>query len=203
MSVLRSHVKASSEDFRRNRQHHEGLAADLRRRLEKVGKGGSDQAVKLHRDRGKFLARERIERLLDPDTPFLELSALAAGGMYDDEVPSAGIVTGVGRISGRECVIVANDATVKGGTYYPVTIKKHIRAQEIALENRMPAIYLVDSGGVFLPLQAEVFPDKEHFGRIFYNQAVMSAQGIPQVAAVLGMCTAGGAYVPEIGRAHV
>jgi len=203
MSVLRSHVKTSSEEFQRNRKHHEGLAADLRRRLEAAGKGGSEQAVALHRGRGKFLPRERIERLLDPDTPFLELSALAAGGMYGDEVPSAGIVTGVGRISGRECVIVANDATVKGGTYYPITIKKHIRAQEIALENRMPAIYLVDSGGVFLPLQAEVFPDKEHFGRIFYNQAVMSAEGIPQVAAVLGMCTAGGAYVPAMSDENV
>ena len=203
MSVLRSHLKTSSEEFQRNRKHHEGLAADLRRRLEAAGKGGSEQAVALHRGRGKLLPRERIERLLDPDTPFLELSALAAGGMYGDEVPSAGIVTGVGRVSGRECVIVANDATVKGGTYYPITIKKHIRAQEIALENRMPAIYLVDSGGVFLPLQAEVFPDKEHFGRIFYNQAVMSAEGIPQVAAVLGMCTAGGAYVPAMSDENV
>ncbi|HYR69321.1 MAG TPA: carboxyl transferase domain-containing protein, partial [Candidatus Dormibacteraeota bacterium] len=203
MSVLKSHLKPQSPEFQANRKHHQALASDLRQRLEAVRRGGSGQAVELHRSRGKLLARERIERLLDPDTPFLELSALAAGGLYDNEVPSAGIVTGVGVISGRECVIVANDATVKGGTYYPVTIKKHIRAQEIALENRMPAVYLVDSGGVFLPLQAEVFPDKEHFGRIFYNQAIMSARGIPQVAAVLGMCTAGGAYVPAMSDENV
>ena len=203
MSVLKSHLKPQSPEFQANRKHHQALAGELRQRVEAVRRGGSEQAVALHRSRGKLLPRERIERLLDPDTPFLELSALAAGGLYDGEVPSAGIVTGVGVISGRECVIVANDATVKGGTYYPVTIKKHIRAQEIALENRMPAVYLVDSGGVFLPLQAEVFPDKEHFGRIFYNQAVMSAQGIPQVAAVLGMCTAGGAYVPAMSDENV
>src|SRR5437762_963738 len=203
MSVLKSHLKPQSPEFQANRKHHQALAGDLKQRLEAVRRGGSEQAVELHRSRGKLLPRERIERLLDPDTPFLELSALAAGGLYDNEVPSAGIVTGVGVISGRECVIVANDATVKGGTYYPPTIKKHIRAQEIALENRMPAVYLVDSGGVFLPLQAEVFPDKEHFGRIFYNQAIMSAQGIPQVAAVLGMCPAGGAYVPAMSDENV
>ncbi len=203
MSALKSHLKTQSPEFQANRKHQEGLVADLRRRLELVRRGGSGMAVDLHRSRGKLLPRERIERLLDPDTPFLELSALAAGGLYGGEVPSAGIVTGVGVISGRECVIVANDATVKGGTYYPVTIKKHIRAQEIALENRMPAVYLVDSGGVFLPMQAEVFPDKEHFGRIFYNQAIMSAAGIPQVAAVLGMCTAGGAYVPAMSDENV
>ena len=203
MSVLKSHLKPQSSEFQANRKHHQALAGELRQRVEAVRRGGSEQAVALHRSRGKLLPRERIERLLDPDTPFLELSALAAGGLYDGDVPSAGIVTGVGVISGRECVIVANDATVKGGTYYPVTIKKHIRAQEIALENRMPAVYLVDSGGVFLPLQAEVFPDKEHFGRIFYNQAVMSAQGIPQIGAVLGMCTAGGAYVPAMSDENV
>jgi acetyl-CoA carboxylase carboxyltransferase component len=203
MTILKSHLKVSSPEFQTNLKHHQGLAADLKRRIEAVSRGGSEQAVELHRSRGKLLPRERIERLLDPDTPFLELSALAAGGLYGDEVPSAGIVTGVGVVSGRECVIVANDATVKGGTYYPLTIKKHIRAQEVALENRMPAIYLVDSGGVFLPMQAEVFPDKEHFGRIFYNQAVMSAEGIPQVAAVLGMCTAGGAYVPAMSDENV
>jgi acetyl-CoA carboxylase carboxyltransferase component len=203
MSVLRSHLKTSSEEFQRNRKHHEGLAQDLRRRLEAVRRGGSESAVALHRSRGKLLPRERIERLLDPDTPFLELSALAAGGLYGDEVPSAGMVTGIGVVSGRECLIVANDATVKGGTYYPVTIRKHVRAQEIALENRLPAIYLVDSGGVFLPMQAEVFPDEGHFGRIFYNQAVMSAEGIPQLAAVLGMCTAGGAYVPAMSDENV
>jgi len=203
MEILRSHIKAGSAEFQSNRAHHEGLAADLRRRLAAVAKGASPQAIELTRKRGKLLVRERIERLLDPDTPFLELSPLAATGLYDNEIPAAGIVTGVGAISGRECVIVANDATVKGGTYYPITIKKHIRAQEIALENRLPAVYLVDSGGVFLPLQAEVFPDKEHFGRIFYNQAVMSAEGIAQVAAVLGMCTAGGAYVPAMSDENV
>ena len=203
MSVLRSHLKTTGEEFQKNRAHHEGLASELRRRLEAVRRGGSEQAVALHRSRGKLLPRERIERLLDPDTPFLELSALAAGGLYGGEVPSAGIITGIGSIAGRECVVVANDATVKGGTYYPATIKKHIRAQEIALENRLPAIYLVDSGGVFLPMQAEVFPDKEHFGRIFYNQAIMSAAAIPQVAAVLGMCTAGGAYVPAMSDENV
>src|SRR5438552_16926409 len=203
MSVLKSHLKPQGPEFQANRKHHRALASDLKRRLESVRRGGSEQAVGLHRSRWELLPRERIERLLDPDTPFLELSALAAGGLYDNEIPSAGIVTGVGVISGRECVIVANDATVKGGTYYPPTIKKHIRAQEIALENRMHAVYLVDSGGVFLPLQAEVFPDKEHFGRIFYNQAVMSAEGIPQVAAVLGMCTAGGAYVPAMSDENV
>ena len=203
MSLLRSHLQTQGSEFQSNRRYHLGLAEELKQRLERVRRGGSAQAVDLHRSRGKLLPRERIERLLDPDTPFLELSALAAGGLYADEVPSAGIVTGVGMISGRECVIVANDATVKGGTYYPVTIKKHIRAQEIALENRLPAVYLVDSGGVFLPMQAEVFPDKEHFGRIFYNQAVMSAQAIPQVAAVLGMCTAGGAYVPAMSDENV
>jgi len=203
METLRSHLKTGSPDFQRNRAHHQGLVEDLRRRLDAVAKAASTQAVELQKKRGKLLVRERIERLLDPDTPFLELSALAAGGLYGGEIPSAGIVTGVGSISGTECVIVANDSTVKGGTYYPITIKKHIRAQEIALENRMPAVYLVDSGGVFLPLQAEVFPDKEHFGRIFYNQAIMSAEGIPQVAAVLGMCTAGGAYVPAMSDENV
>ncbi|HMI32158.1 MAG TPA: carboxyl transferase domain-containing protein, partial [Candidatus Limnocylindrales bacterium] len=168
-------MKTGSPEFQANRAHHEGLAADLRRRLAAIAAGASKQAIDLSRKRGKLLVRERIERLLDPDTPFLELSPLAATGLYDDEIPAAGMVTGVGSISGMECVIVANDSTVKGGTYYPITIKKHIRAQEVALENRMPAVYLVDSGGVFLPLQAEVFPDKEHFGRIFYNQAIMSA----------------------------
>jgi 3-methylcrotonyl-CoA carboxylase beta subunit len=203
MGVLRSHLKTKSAEFQRNHAHHLALAQALRQKLDAVTRGGSEQAVELHRSRGKLLPRERIERLLDPDTPFLELSQLAADGLYGGEVPSGGIVTGIGVISGRECVVVANDATVKGGTYYPITIKKHIRAQEIALENRMPAVYLVDSGGVFLPLQAEVFPDKEHFGRIFYNQAVMSAQGIPQIAAVLGMCTAGGAYVPAMSDENV
>ncbi|HEY3156714.1 MAG TPA: carboxyl transferase domain-containing protein [Candidatus Eisenbacteria bacterium] len=203
MEILRSHLKTGSAEFQRNRAHHEGLVQDLRRRLTAVASAAPPQVVKLQRDRGKLLVRERIEQLLDPDTPFLELSPLAATGLYDDEIPAAGIITGIGVVSGRECVIVANDATVKGGTYYPITIKKHIRAQEIALENRVPAVYLVDSGGVFLPLQAEVFPDKEHFGRIFYNQAIMSAEAIPQVAAVLGMCTAGGAYVPAMSDENV
>src|SRR5439155_6674591 len=180
-----------------------GLVADLRRRLQAVANAAPPHVVKLHRDRGKLLVRERIERLLDPDTPFLELSPLAATGLYNDEIPAAGIVTGIGVISGRECVIVANDATVKGGTYFPETIRKHIRAQEIALENRLPCVYLVDSGGVFLPLQAEVFPDKEHFGRIFFNQAMMSSLGIAQVSVVLGMCTAGGAYVPAMSDENI
>ncbi|MBI4423835.1 MAG: methylcrotonoyl-CoA carboxylase, partial [Elusimicrobia bacterium] len=181
-----------------NRAYHEGLLHDLREKLERAQRGGPAQAVELHRKRGKLPARERIARLLDPGGPWLELSALAALGMYDDEVPAAGIVSGVGKVAGRWCLIAANDATVKGGTYYPETIKKHLRAQEIALENRLPCLYLVDSGGVFLPKQAEVFPDKEHFGRIFYNQAVMSSLGIPQLSAVMGMCTAGGAYVPAV-----
>ena len=179
------------------------LVDQLRERLAKVREGGSESARRKHTDRGKLLVRDRIDALLDPGSPFLELSPLAAYGMYGAEgddyaVPSASIVTGIGRISGRECVIVANDATVKGGTYYPMTVKKHLRAQEIALENQLPCIYLVDSGGAFLPMQDEVFPDKEHFGRIFFNQANMSAKGIPQIAAVMGSCTAGGAYVPAM-----
>jgi acetyl-CoA carboxylase carboxyltransferase component len=198
MDVLQSRLDAKSQQYLDNLRHQQALAEDLRAQLKKIRQGGSEKARALHHKRGKMLARERIERLLDPDTPFLELSPMAAFGMHDGEVPSGGILTGIGRITGRECVIVANDATVKGGTYYPETIKKHIRAQEIALQNRLPCVYLVDSGGVFLPLQAEVFPDKEHFGRIFYNQAQMSAQGIPQVAVVMGMCTAGGAYVPAM-----
>jgi 3-methylcrotonyl-CoA carboxylase beta subunit len=175
--------------------------ADLRARTATVagrGAGGDERSIARHRERGKLLVRERIDRILDPGAPFLELSALAANGMYDDDAPSAGIVTGLGRIEGTLCVIVANDATVKGGTYYPMTVKKHLRAQEIALENRLPCVYLVDSGGAFLPLQAEVFPDREHFGRIFYNQARMSSEGIPQVALVMGSSTAGGAYVPAM-----
>lgn len=198
MRVLSSRVRPGSEEFERNAAYHRALAEELRARLARVREGGPERARRLHKERGKLLARERIERLLDPDSPFLELSPLAAYGMYDDEVPSAGIVTGIGLIHGRPCMIVANDATVKGGTYFPETIKKHLRAQEIARENRLPTIYLADSGGVFLPRQAEVFPDKEHFGRIFYNQAVMSAEGIPQIAVVMGMCTAGGAYVPAM-----
>ena len=171
---------------------------DASRTLADRGAGGDDRSIERHRERGKLPVRDRIDRLLDPGTAFLELSPLAANGLYDDDAPGAGIVTGIGRVEGTTCVIVANDATVKGGTYYPMTVKKHLRAQEIALENRLPCIYLVDSGGAFLPLQADVFPDRDHFGRIFYNQARMSAPAIPQVALVMGSCTAGGAYVPAM-----
>src|SRR6202000_310044 len=181
-----------------NLEAGEALAADLRTQLDRVAAGGGEPPREPQSSRGKLLPRERVDRLLDPGAPFLELSPLAAHGLYGDEAPGAGIITGIGRVSGRECVIVANDATVKGGTYYPMTVKKHLRAQEIALQNRLPCIYLVDSGGAFLPRQDEVFPDREHFGRIFYNQATMSAKEIPQVAAVLGSCTAGGAYVPAM-----
>jgi 3-methylcrotonyl-CoA carboxylase beta subunit len=177
---------------------HRALVDDLHDRLDRVREGGPPAARARHLERGKLLPRQRVDELLDPGSPFLELSPLAAGGMYDDESPGAGIITGVGQVSGRECVVVANDATVKGGTYVPMTVKKHLRAQEVALDNRLPCVYLVDSGGAFLPLQDEVFPDRDHFGRIFYNQARMSAAGIPQVAAVLGSCTAGGAYVPAM-----
>lgn len=174
------------------------VVAELRERLAQVRRGGSEAARAKHTGRGKLLARERVDRLLDPGSPFLELSPLAATGMYGDAVPSAGIVTGIGRVHGREVVVVANDATVKGGTYYPLTVKKHLRAQQVAAENRLPCVYLVDSGGAFLPMQDEVFPDREHFGRIFFNQANLSARGIPQLAAVMGSCTAGGAYVPAM-----
>lgn len=184
--------------FIENTTHMRAVVQDLRSRLHNIRDGGGPAAVKKHTDRGKLFVRDRIERLLDPDAPFLEFSALAAGGMYDDDAPAAGIITGIGRVQDRLCVIVANDATVKGGTYYPITVKKHLRAQEVALENHLPCIYLADSGGAFLPLQAEVFPDREHFGRIFYNQARMSAQRIPQIAVVMGSCTAGGAYVPAM-----
>jgi 3-methylcrotonyl-CoA carboxylase beta subunit len=180
-----------------------GLVDELRERLSRVREGGSAAARERHTARGKLLVRDRVDRLLDPGSPFLELSPLAAYGMYDDAVPAAGIVTGVGRVSGRECVVVANDATVKGGTYYPMTVKKHLRAQQVALDNRLPCVYLVDSGGAFLPMQDEVFPDREHFGRIFYNQATMSERGIPQIAAVMGSCTAGGAYVPAMSDESV
>ncbi|WP_037576234.1 carboxyl transferase domain-containing protein [Phaeacidiphilus oryzae] len=174
------------------------LAADLRARLARVRLGGGERARARHTSRGKLLPRDRVDTLLDPGSPFLELSPLAAEGLYDGDAPAAGLITGIGRVSGREVLVIANDATVKGGTYYPMTVKKHLRAQEVAAENRLPCVYLVDSGGAFLPLQDEVFPDREHFGRIFYNQASMSAAGIPQIAAVLGSCTAGGAYVPAM-----
>ncbi|WP_018657843.1 carboxyl transferase domain-containing protein [Actinomadura flavalba] len=184
--------------FEANAAHHEALAAELRERIDRAGRGGPERSRERHVARGKLLPRDRVDTLLDPGSPFLELSPLAATGMYGDDAPGAGIITGVGRVSGRECVIVANDATVKGGTYYPLTVKKHLRAQEVALHNHLPCLYLVDSGGAFLPEQDEVFPDREHFGRIFYNQATMSRRGIPQIAAVLGSCTAGGAYVPAM-----
>src|SRR3712207_1569637 len=198
MSKLRSHVDPKSDGFRENAEAYEELLAELRERSAEARRGGGEKAQRRHKERGKLPVRERIDLLLDPGTAFLELSPLAAFGMYDGRVPAAGIVTGIGRVSGREVVIVANDATVKGGTYYPMTVKKHLRAQEIAEQNHLPCVYLVDSGGAFLPLQDEVFPDREHFGRIFYNQAQMSAKGIPQVAAVMGSCTAGGAYVPAM-----
>ena len=196
--VLTSTADPASASWRRNTAAHRELTATLREKLARARLGGGERARARHVARGKLLPRDRVDTLLDPGSPFLELSPLAADGMYDDQAPSAGIVTGVGRVAGRECVIVANDATVKGGTYYPMTVKKHLRAQEVALENRLPCLYLVDSGGAFLPMQDEVFPDRDHFGRIFYNQARMSAAGIPQVAAVLGSCTAGGAYVPAM-----
>jgi 3-methylcrotonyl-CoA carboxylase beta subunit len=196
--LLGTAADPAGEAFDRNARHHEGLAKELRDRLTTTALGGSAIARERHVSRGKLLPRDRVDLLLDTGSPFLELSPLAAAGMYDDEAPGAGIITGIGRVSGRECVIVVNDATVKGGTYYPVTVKKHLRAQEVALHNRLPCIYLVDSGGAFLPKQDEVFPDREHFGRIFFNQATMSARGIAQIAAVLGSCTAGGAYVPAM-----
>ena len=200
---LASLADPDSPEFRRNAAASAALAGDLRERLALAATGGPERARERHVARGKLLPRDRVAALLDPAAPFLELSALAATGMYGGEAPGAGIITGIGRVAGRECVIVANDATVKGGTYYPVTVKKHLRAQEIALQNRLPCLYLVDSGGAFLPRQDEVFPDREHFGRIFYNQATMSARGIPQIAAVLGSCTAGGAYVPAMSDESV
>jgi 3-methylcrotonyl-CoA carboxylase beta subunit len=196
--VLSSAVRPSSDAFAANEAAHRALVADLHAQLQLVRAGGGERARRRHAARGKLLPRERVEQLLDPRCPFLELSPLAAHGLYDGAAPGAGIITGVGRVAGRECVIVANDATVKGGTYFPMTVKKHLRAQEIALHNRLPCIYLVDSGGAFLPLQDEIFPDREHFGRIFFNQANLSAAGIAQIAAVMGSCTAGGAYVPAM-----
>src|SRR5438270_1974634 len=198
MDPLESHLDTVSADFAANRERLQSLVDELRRRVAAAREGGGAKYVARHREQGKMPVRERIDALLDPDTPFLETCALAANGMYNDEAPAAGMVTGIGVIQGRECLIIANDATVKGGTYFPMTVKKHLRAQEVAMQNNLPCVYLVDSGGAFLPLQAEVFPDREHFGRIFYNQAVMSAREIPQIAAVMGSCTAGGAYVPAM-----
>ena len=197
MALLQSQVE-QTDDFARRQAKLQALVDELRERSARIAAGGGERAIERHRSRGKLLARERIDRLVDPGTAFLELNALAAWEIYDMEAPSAGIVTGIGVVEGRECVIVANDATVKGGSYFPLTVKKHLRAQEVAEQNGLPCIYLVDSGGAFLPLQAEVFPDRDHFGRIFFNQARMSAKGIPQIAVVMGSCTAGGAYVPAM-----
>ncbi len=198
MTVLSSQIDTRSDAFKSNAEAMRVQVEDLRRRTDTVRLGGGEESRKRHVSRGKLLPRERVRALLDPGSPFLELSPLAALDMYDNEAPGSGVITGIGRVSGVECVIVCNDATVKGGTYYPMTVKKHLRAQEVAMENRLPCVYLVDSGGANLPQWPDVFPDKNHFGRIFYNQANMSAQGIPQVAVVMGSCTAGGAYVPAM-----
>jgi acetyl-CoA carboxylase carboxyltransferase component len=198
LAVIDSRIDAASSDFARNREHFIALVGELRERTTQAMAGGGAEALARHVARNKMPARERVRRLLDPRSPFLEFSALAAWNMYHGDAPSAGIVTGIGVVEGRECVVIANDATVKGGTYFPLTVKKHLRAQEIAEQNHLPCVYLVDSGGAYLPLQDEVFPDREHFGRIFYNQARMSGKGIPQVAVVMGSCTAGGAYVPAM-----
>ncbi len=203
MDVLTSQINSSDPLFLENKAFMQEQVANLKLLLEKIKQGGGDEAIQKHKKRGKLLARERIEAMVDPNTPFLEFSPLAALDMYNNDAPGAGVVTGIGVVHGHEVLIIANDATVKGGTYYPLTVKKHLRAQEIALENHLPCIYMVDSGGAFLPLQSEVFPDKEHFGRIFYNQAQMSALGIPQIAIVLGSCTAGGAYVPAMSDESV
>ena len=203
MSTIRSKINVGSPEFREQADAMRLLVRDLEATVGQAREGGSESARQLHVSRGKLLVRDRIRRLIDEDTAFLELSPLAGHGVYDSPVPAAGLVTGVGKVAGRDCMIVANDATVKGGTYLPMTVKKHVRAQQIALENHLPCMYLVDSGGAFLPLQADVFPDRDHFGRIFYNQARLSAAGIPQVAAVLGSCTAGGAYVPAMSDESV
>src|SRR6058998_3877261 len=198
MAVLTSQLDRDAEEFANRQERMAALVAELRERTAEIARGGGEKATERHRSRGKLTARERLDRLVDPGAAFLELNALAAWELYDGQAPAAGIVTGIGVVEGRECAIVANDATVKGGSYFPLTVKKHLRLQEVAAQNRLPCIYLVDSGGAFLPLQAEVFPDREHFGRIFYNQARLSAAGIPQIAAVMGSCTAGGAYVPAM-----
>jgi acetyl-CoA carboxylase carboxyltransferase component len=198
MAVLSTQVDREDDSFRARQERMASLVAELRERTALVAQGGGEKSVERHRSRGKLTARERIDRLVDPGGAFLELNALAAWELYDGDAPSAGIVTGIGTVEGRQCVLVANDATVKGGSYFPLTVKKHLRAQEVARQNRLPCLYLVDSGGAFLPLQAEVFPDRDHFGRIFFNQARLSALGIPQIASVMGSCTAGGAYVPAM-----
>ena len=201
--VLQSNIDLASPEAQARAAHNRALAAELRKKVAKAALGGDERSRERHVSRGKLLPRDRVERLLDPGSPFLEVGQLAANGCYNDEVPGAGMIAGVGRVSGRQCMIFANDATVKGGTYFPLTVKKHLRAQEIAQENRLPCIYLVDSGGANLPNQAEVFPDRDHFGRFFYNQANMSALGIPQIASVMGSCTAGGAYVPAMSDESV
>src|SRR5215467_1098246 len=203
MPVLESKLNPRSDEFRTASDAMRALVQDLKGKVAKIAEGGGEGARKKHAARGKLLPRDRVQLLLDPGTPFLELSQLAAFGMYNDDAPCAGIITGVGRVAGRECVIVCNDATVKGGTYYPITVKKHLRAQEIARENRLPCIYLVDSGGANLPNQDDIFPDRDHFGRIFYNQARLSAAGISQISVVLGSCTAGGAYIPAMSDENV
>jgi 3-methylcrotonyl-CoA carboxylase beta subunit len=203
MTILESKLNPRSDDFKANAAAMQAVVDDLKAKIEKIALGGGDEARSKHLARGKLLPRDRVQMLLDAGTPFLEFSQLAAYDMYkekngNDAAPSAGVITGIGRVAGQECVIVCNDATVKGGTYYPLTVKKHLRAQEIAEQNNLPCIYLVDSGGANLPNQDDVFPDRDHFGRIFYNQATMSAKGIPQIAVVMGSCTAGGAYVPAM-----
>jgi len=198
MDLFQTRIQPGSPEFQKNRDRMIQLVTELNRQTDLARQGGGEKYLERHRSQGKLPVRDRISKLLDPASPLLELSALAASDLYEGEAPAAGLVTGIGRVSGREVVIVANDATVKGGTYYPITVKKHLRAQQIALDNRLPCVYLVDSGGAFLPLQAEVFPDRDHFGRIFFNQARMSAEGIPQIAVVMGSCTAGGAYVPAM-----
>ncbi|NND69016.1 MAG: methylcrotonoyl-CoA carboxylase, partial [Halioglobus sp.] len=198
MSVLTTRLNTRSADFGANVAHMQAQVDDLRELVTRLGRGGDDKSRKRHTARGKLLPRERLDALLDPGAPFLELSQLAAYNVYEDDVPGAGLITGIGRVAGQECMIFINDATVKGGTYYPLTVKKQARAQTIAAENHLPCLYLVDSGGAFLPLQSEVFPDRDHFGHAFYNEARMSARGIPQIAAVLGACTAGGAYLPAM-----
>ena len=203
MEILETHISKDSAEFKANFAALNTVVQDWRAKVETAQLGGGAEAAAKHKARGKLTPRERIQGLLDPGTTFLEFSQLAAYGLYENQAPAAGVITGLGVIEGTECVIVANDATVKGGTYFPMTVKKHLRAQEIAMENGLPCIYLVDSGGAFLPLQSEVFPDRDHFGRIFYNQARMSAAGIPQISVVMGSCTAGGAYVPAMSDENV
>src|SRR3954452_7234537 len=203
MPAIETTLDPRAPGFRANRERMDGLVAELRQEVDRVREGGGEQARKRHLARNKLLPRDRVRALIDPASPFLELSQLAAHGMYGGDIQAAGIITGIGRVMGRQCMIVANDATVKGGTYFPVTVKKHLRAQAIARENRLPCLYLVDSGGANLPNQDEVFPDREHFGRIFFNQATLSAEGVAQIAVVLGSCTAGGAYVPAMSDESV